>query len=141
MLTCRNSSGNLSGRHQTISLVSFTFRVVTSADFIRIGSVRRINKRLLRHSLHSRQDKGAADATSELNDMLKACTCETEASFLRQELAEVSRAAAGRRGTAVTVDARLVSRVSRPRKPVEESRTEQCMRVGGEMWSVSAETI
>ena len=57
---------------------------------LRIGPLRRIDKRLLPHSLHCCQAKGSGDATAELNDMLRNCTSASEAAIIRQELAEVS---------------------------------------------------
>ena len=54
-----------------------------------MGSLRRIDKRLLPHSLHARQNSGKSDAASELTDMLKSCTNAQEAILLRNELAEV----------------------------------------------------
>lgn len=63
---------------------------MTFADFIRVGSLRRIDKRLLPHSLHARQNSGKSDAASEIADMLKSCSDPKEAAVLKQELAEVS---------------------------------------------------
>lgn len=60
------------------------------ADFLRVGSLRRIDKRLLPHSLHARQNSGKSDAASELADMLKTCTDPQEAALLRRELEQVS---------------------------------------------------
>ena len=60
------------------------------ADFLRVGSLRRIDKRLLPHSLHARQNSGKSDAASELADMLKTCTDPQEAALLKQELEQVN---------------------------------------------------
>ena len=55
-----------------------------------MGSLRRIDRRLLPHSLHARQDKGGGDAVSELTDMLMACTSASEAAALSQERTKVT---------------------------------------------------
>lgn len=63
--------------------------VLYDADFIRVGSLKRIDKRLLPYSLHARQNSGKGDAVSELTDMLKASTSPGEQALLQKELAEV----------------------------------------------------
>ncbi|KAK9844143.1 hypothetical protein WJX81_005799 [Elliptochloris bilobata] len=77
-------------------------------DFLRVGALRRIDRRLLHHSLHC----GAGgcsrnDATAELADMLKAATSPAEAAVLHAELAQVKAGAARARqqrlGTAAVV--------------------------------------
>ena len=59
------------------------------ADFIRVGSLRRIDKRLLPYSLHARQNSGKTDAVSELTEMLKASSSPQEQALLQGELTEV----------------------------------------------------
>ena len=54
-----------------------------------MGSLKRIDKRLLPYSLHARQNSGKGDAVSELTDMLKASTSPEEQALLQKELAEV----------------------------------------------------
>ena len=61
-----------------------------SADLMRVGSVKKIDSRLLPYSLHARQEKGFGDAMSEVKDMLKNCTSPSESELLQQELTRVS---------------------------------------------------
>ena len=61
-----------------------------AADFLRVGALRRIDRRLLRHSLHcGAGGRERSDEAAELADMLKAATSPAEAAVLRAELAEV----------------------------------------------------
>lgn len=63
-----------------------------AADFLRVGALRRIDRRLLRHSLHcGAGGRERGDEASELADMLKAATSPAEAAVLRAELAEARR--------------------------------------------------
>ena len=60
-----------------------------AADFLRVGALRRIDRRLLRHSLHcGAGGRERGDEAAELADMLKAATSPAEAAVLRAELAE-----------------------------------------------------
>ena len=60
-----------------------------AADFLRVGALRRIDRRLLRHSLHcGAGGRERGDGAAELADMLKAATSPAEAAVLRAELAE-----------------------------------------------------
>ncbi len=58
-------------------------------DFLRVGALRRIDRRLLRHSLHcGAGGRERGDEAAELADMLKAATSPAEAAVLRAELAQ-----------------------------------------------------
>jgi len=110
---------------------------VSGADLVRIGSLRRIDKRLLPHSLHARQDKGKGDAASELADMLRTCTSASEAIILRQELAEVSSIRPSPWYTAVGGGV-MGGGIPPPRKPPFDGGW-WCRRVGGGGGSTSAQ--
>lgn len=56
------------------------------ADFLRIGALRRIDKRLLGQSLHAAESKTKGDSVAELKDMLGATTNASEAAAIRREL-------------------------------------------------------
>lgn len=61
-------------------------------NFLRVGALRRIDKRLLSHSLHASESKAHASATAELKEMLKeAAGNPFEEAVLRAELAAAER--------------------------------------------------
>ena len=53
---------------------------------IRVGALRRIDKRLLPHSLHAVDSKAKGDAVGELKDMLAAAATAAEAAVIQKEL-------------------------------------------------------
>lgn len=71
-------------------MLALTLNMHLLADFMRLGSLKKINPRLLPYSLHARQEKGVGDAMSEVKQMLNQCTSAAEADMLQQELARVS---------------------------------------------------
>jgi hypothetical protein len=81
-------------------------------DLIRVGPLRRMDRALLPWSLHAPGATGA-DAAVELNSLLQAATCPSEAAALREELARVKAGAVTRRrkrlGSAAVVGATCAS--------------------------------
>jgi hypothetical protein len=68
-------------------------------DFLRVGPLRRLSRRLLPHSLHASESRASAGAAAELREMLKEAGGPAEAAAIRAELAaiekgELARAAA-----------------------------------------------
>ena len=57
-----------------------------AADFLRVGALRRIDKRLLGNSLHATESKSKSDAVAELKDMLAQATSRAEAATIAAEL-------------------------------------------------------
>ena len=56
------------------------------ADVVRVGALRRIDKRLLPYSLHAVDSKASGDAIAELKDMLAASASAAEAAVIQKEL-------------------------------------------------------
>lgn len=61
------------------------------SDLLRVGALRRIDRRLLPYSLHCVEAKGGKDAAKELTAMLAESTDPAEQSLIRQELEEARR--------------------------------------------------
>ena len=60
------------------------------ADFLRVGALRRVHRRLLPHTLHcSVERQGLKGAAQELQELLKAATSPEDADLLQHELAQV----------------------------------------------------
>ena len=53
---------------------------------VRVGALRRIDKRLLPYSLHAVDSKASGDAIAELKDMLAAAASAAEAAVIQNEL-------------------------------------------------------
>lgn len=69
-----------------------------STEFLRVGPLRRLDRRLLPHSLHASESKNAPSAAAELNDMLRegqaaGTLTPGEEAALRSELAAAERGA------------------------------------------------
>jgi len=60
--------------------------------FLRVGSISRVHKGLLAHSLHG-ADSRSSDAKSELSNMLKYCSDPCEEMAIREELARLTQGA------------------------------------------------
>ena len=60
-------------------------------DFLRVGPLRRLSRRLLAHSLHASESRATASAASELKEMLKEASGPAELTAIRAELAAVER--------------------------------------------------
>lgn len=56
------------------------------ADVVRVGALRRIDKRLLPYSLHAVDSRAHGDAIAELKDMLAASASAAEAAVIQKEL-------------------------------------------------------
>ena len=60
------------------------------ADFLRVGALRRVHRRLLPHTLHcSAERQGLKEAAHELQEMLKAAPSPEDTALLQAELAQV----------------------------------------------------
>ena len=60
-------------------------------DFLRVGPLRRISRRLLAQSLHASESRATASAAAELREMLKEAGGPAELAAIRAELAAVER--------------------------------------------------
>jgi len=70
------------------------------SDFLRVGPLRRIDRKLLSHSLHASESKTHANAAAELKDMLRegeGKMSPTEEAALREELAAMAAGAERKR--------------------------------------------
>ena len=65
--------------------------LVSSADMVRVGALRRISKGLLPHSLHAVDSKAKSDAVGELKDMLTGCASASEAALIQKELDQLKQ--------------------------------------------------
>ena len=65
--------------------------LLSSADVVRVGALRRISKSLLPHSLHAVDLKAKSDAVGELKDMLTGCQTATEAALIQRELDQLKQ--------------------------------------------------
>lgn len=61
------------------------------ADFLRIGSVKRMDKALLAYSLHCSESRSSNDALKELNDMLSGCTDALERLTIEKEIEDLQK--------------------------------------------------
>ena len=61
------------------------------AEFLRIGSVKRMDKALLAYSLHCSESRSSNDALKELNDMLSGCTDAVEQSIIQKEIEDLQK--------------------------------------------------
>ena len=62
--------------------------LLACADMIRVGPLRRIDRALLGHSLHSSGRAKSSEAVHELTEMLRQCTSPSEEAILKAELAQ-----------------------------------------------------
>lgn len=65
--------------------------LVSIADMVRVGALRRISKSLLPHSLHAVDSKAKSDAVGELKDMLAGSTTAAEAALIQRELDQLKQ--------------------------------------------------
>lgn len=61
------------------------------AEFLRIGSVKRMDKALLAYSLHCSESRSSHDALKELNDMLSGCSDAVERSTIQKEIEDLQK--------------------------------------------------
>lgn len=79
--------------HNLASSMSLSLGPVVAwfSDFLRVGSLRRIDRALLGYSLHCSEAKGQQDAAEELKQMLAAASNPAEAALIQKELAEAQQ--------------------------------------------------
>lgn len=70
-------------------IVTIVKNVSIFADFIRVGALRRVDRQLLGHSIHSTASKNDNNAISELQTMLKTARGREEILEIQKELSEV----------------------------------------------------
>lgn len=81
---------------QTRSSHACPIIIMVGADLLRVGPLRRLDKRLLPHSLHcSTVTKGASEAVAELQAMLQEANSPAEAASIQAELEQVTSPATG----------------------------------------------
>lgn len=61
------------------------------ADMLRVGPLRKIDRRLLPHSLHAQVTKGPSEAVSELQAMLQESISPDDIAGIQAELEKVGR--------------------------------------------------
>lgn len=60
-------------------------------DFLRVGPLRRVSRRLLGQSLHASESRATATAAAELREMLKEASSPAEKAVIQAELAAAER--------------------------------------------------